>query len=85
MALANFTIRRQFNKLRATIYVDCEARTASVTLTYDRVIVRQEDISYYRVFSPETAEAWLARDAGERGSLLETLEWQYRNRVGIAA
>lgn len=77
--LSYFQIERQFNKLRANIHVDRKCEEATLLVTYDRRIIRPaEPIQYWMVSTPELAEAWLGATIGERGSRIETLEWQCR-------
>lgn len=76
--LTSFTIKRTFNKLRVTLAVDCEAREAEACVTYNRRIVRQVTVQFEAVRTPEEAEAWFTYPRGERGSLVETLEAEYR-------
>jgi hypothetical protein len=58
--LSYFQVERHFNKLRATIHVDCKREEASLFVTYDRRIIRPaETIPYWQVKTPEIAEAWL--------------------------
>ena len=87
--LANFTVVKTFNKLRATLVVDCVRKEASISLTYDRRLREcRNDIPYWEVSTPEAAEKWLSRDSvshPEHGSMIEALEHQYRHKYGIAA
>lgn len=82
--LSYFQIERQFNKLRANIHVDCKREEATLLITYDRRIIRpSETVAYWMVKTPDLAEAWLGATIGERGSRIETLEWQCR--IGVLA
>jgi hypothetical protein len=86
--LANFTIARHFNNLRATLVVDCTRKEASISLTYNRRLRECRDIPYHEVSTPDIAEAWLSRTsitAPEHGNMLEAIEHQYRNKWGIGA
>lgn len=82
--LAFFTVKRNFYKLRATIHVDCEAKEASLTLTYAGRIVRHNvrgDLRFDEVRSPELAEAWLGQLVGPEGSKEELLAfWERYHR-----
>lgn len=82
--LTMFQCRRTFCKLTVSILVDAERREASGTVTYDRRILRLLgglDLPFHMVDTPDKAEAWLGRNIGERGSLMETLEWQARTGI----
>lgn len=83
--LANFTICRTFNKLRVTLVVDCVRKDADLALTYDRRLREQRAVPFWEVETPEKAEAYLSRPAGELGTMVETIEHQYRHKWGIAA
>lgn len=80
--LASFQIRRTFNKLRATIYVDCEAKDASLMVTYDRRILHCGygtglAVFFQDVSTPEKAESWLGAevaDCREKGAVISRLE-----------
>lgn len=76
--LTQFTIKRKFYKLAATLYVDLEGKNASLTVTYDRRIVALPEIHIYDVNTVEKAEKWLSRPVDERGNFIEVLEHQYR-------
>lgn len=81
--LSYFQIERQFYKLRANLHVDCKREEASLLVTYDRRIVPpSENIPYWQVKTPELADSWLGATIGERGSRIETLEWQCRWTMG---
>lgn len=77
--LAAFTTRSRFYKLTVTLAVDCEDKSAEMTITYDRRILRIEAVSFYDVREPALAEAYLGRPMGERGSFVEALEWSCRH------
>lgn len=82
--LTMFQCRSTFQKLVVSIHVDVEKKDVSGTITYDRRIVRlfdAGDAPFHEVCTPEKADAWMRRPIGERGSLVETLEWQ--SRTGI--
>jgi hypothetical protein len=85
--LASFIIKRQFCRLGVALHVDCERREASCAVTYDRRIVHMSDKDprFDAVRTPEMAEAWLSQDMGERGNLVEMLEWRYRTMQTVAA
>jgi hypothetical protein len=79
--LAMFQCKKTFCRLTVSLHVDVERREASGTVTYDRRIVRLidgKDVRFHEVDTPEKADAWLSRPMGERGSLVEHLEWQAR-------
>lgn len=79
--LAMFQCRSTYNKLVVSLHVDVEKKDVSGTITYDRRIMRMFDVKdapFHQVCTPEKAEAWMGRTIGERGSLVETLEWQAR-------
>lgn len=74
-----FQMSRTFHKLRVTLYVDTRTKDAAVTITYDRRIVRLDySTAFHYVATPELADKWFSRDMGERGNLVEFLEWQCR-------
>ena len=86
--LASFTVTRTFNKLRATLVVDCTRKEADVILTYDRRIRHIGKIAYHEVSTPEMAEQWFGRPYAskpELGNLMEGLEHQFYHGYGIAA
>ncbi len=79
--LSMFRIERTFNDLTMSLHVDATAKEATGMIVYDRRIVgmmRPADVPYADVSTPEKAEAWLSRPIGERGSLVETMEWRAR-------
>jgi len=79
--LKMFQCKSTYQKLVVSIHVDIEKKDVSGTITYDRRIVRLFDVAdapFHEVSTPEKAEAWLRRPIGERGSMVETLEWQAR-------
>jgi hypothetical protein len=82
--LASFQIKRQFNKLTVSLWIECEQEVASMIVTYDRRIVRTGDIEFWKVKTPEMAEGWLSAPQGELGNLVETLEWQARHERSSA-
>lgn len=76
--LAMFVIRKTFCKLTVTLHVDVEAKSAETIVTYDRRIKRIDTAPIWEVDTVEKAEKWMGRSFGERGSLVEYLEWGYR-------
>lgn len=79
--LTMFQCRRTYHALVVSLMVDVERKDVSGTITYDRRIVRTFDVKdapFHEVSTPERAEAWLSRPLGERGSFVETMEWQAR-------
>lgn len=86
--LANFTIVRTFNKLRATLVVDCVRKDADVTLTYDRRLRHHQAVRFDLCSTPEIAERYLSREDivhPEHGTMIEAIEAQYRLRFGLGA
>ena len=77
--LANFTIKRTFNKLRVSLYVDCDAKESALVVSYDRRLIRVgEIIPFHETNTPELAERWLSRTTSEYGSRVEWLETMCR-------
>jgi hypothetical protein len=76
--LAQFTITKQYCKLQATLYVDCERGDAECAVKYNRRIVAIREVPFYAVSTPDHAEKWFSYTRDEHGSLVETLEWQAR-------
>lgn len=82
--LQSFIVRRNFNKLTVRIYVDCDAREAHVSITYDRRLIRNEAVRYSGFCNPEMCEAWFGQPvqmADGQLSMLEALEWQCRKGI----
>lgn len=80
--LASFNVRRTYCKLALSIHVDCERREASASVTYDRhLVLSGHALPFEAVSTPEKAEAWTRQDMGERGTLMEAWEHQYRTGV----
>lgn len=79
--LQYFSVKRYFNKLAVSISVDCEHAEAEINVSYDRVLKRSSGVHFHEVDTPEKAEAYLRQHVGERGSLLEALEQQYRSEA----
>lgn len=85
--LSFFKIRRNFHKLTVSLTVDGDAKTAEVVVSYDRRIVRIEEIPFDlvstggKIADVAKAEAWLSRPCGERGNYVEALEWACRTGV----
>ena len=77
--LSLFIIHRTFNSTRITLTVDCENRTADITVTHDRIIRDQGSCNIWECDAPEKAEAYLSKGRGPHGSLIETLNAQYRS------
>ena len=83
--LASFIIRRTFNKLCVSLYIDCERKEESAIVKYDGIIVwnGSTGTSYTNLDTPEKAERWLAGniDTGRGGtaSRIEHLEYQARH------
>lgn len=74
--LANFTVRRVFNDLKLSLFVDLERKDACLTVTYARrLIARHSDqVALREVCTPEKAEAYLRKPAGQHATLVEHLE-----------
>ena len=82
--LVQFHIKRQFNKLAVSLWVDCDRKTASLLASYERRIIRADEaVEFWKVSTPEMAEKWLTEPQGEMGSRIETLE--HITRLGLAA
>jgi hypothetical protein len=79
--LTFFQIRKNFYKLSVHIAVDCTRELADLMVTYDRIIVGQQELPYYDVSTPDKANAWLCRPCGERGNFIEYTEWLCRSGV----
>ena len=71
--LTTFTIEATFGKLVARLSVDRKRRDAEVVILFDRRIRRIDPVDYWRVETPEKAEAWFRRDSSrpELGSWME--------------
>ncbi|MFZ3481845.1 hypothetical protein [Sphingomonas sp. 3-13AW] len=70
-----------FDKLSVCLCVDIADRAASGTVSYNGRIMRmitERDAPFGEVNTPEKAQAWMKRPMGERGNLMEHLEWQAR-------
>lgn len=76
--LALFIVRRTFNKLKVSLVVDLEHKDAEISVYYEGRLKVSQTVRFDEVSSPEKAEAYLSRDAGIHGSLVETLEHRYR-------
>lgn len=78
--LAQFVLRPRFNRLLVALYVDCERRTADVTLTYEGRLIRTNDaVPFAQVGTVEAAHSYLHGVAGQPphspyGNRMETLE-----------
>lgn len=81
--LAQFQIKRHFNRLAISLWVDRDRKKANLLATYDRRILRMGDVEFWKVSTPNDAEAWLSEPQGELGNRIETLE--HLARTGIAA
>lgn len=82
--LTFFTLRENFYDLRVSLIVDGDAKAASLTVTYNRRIVRHEELPFAdfaiggKVADLAKAQAWLHRPCGERGNFIEALEYACR-------
>lgn len=83
--LVQFIAERVFNKLKLRVYVDCDTHCAEVTVTYDRLYKGEWSANFAEVATPDLAERYLTKPMGEYGSLIESLEIQYRQRWGVGA
>jgi len=86
--LAFFQTEKIYNGLAARLYVDCKRKEAQLSLSYQGRLLRVETIpnTYGNdVFTPDKAEAWLGRSAGERGNMVEHWEWQARTGILVPA
>jgi len=79
--LASFIIRRTFCKLVVSLQVDCERKTADALVTYDgRIVYQGWSQPYDGVSTPEKADAFLSRPAGQHATFVEHLESIYRGQ-----
>jgi len=84
--LSSFIVKHHFNKLAVSTYVDCEKKEISVTVKYDRRIVRNDapnaNIRYDSrdMCSPEHIETFFRQPHAnpELGNRLEGMEYSYR-------
>jgi hypothetical protein len=84
--LTHFQCETTFYKLTVKLYVEVLKETAEATVIYDRLLRRTEvNVPFWEVSTPEKANAWFNRGAGERGSWVETLEWQCRMEKPVPA
>jgi hypothetical protein len=79
--LQYFAVKRAFYKLSVRLFVDVEHREAEITVLYDHRIKSSRTVRFDQVATVELAEAFLSQHVGERGSLLETLEHQFRSEA----
>ena len=79
--LQYFAVSRDYNKLRVRLFVDLEHKDAEISVMYAGRLKRSQTIRFDEVSTPEKAEAYLSRQAGIHGSLVETLEHQYRSEA----
>ena len=83
--LAEFKVERTFNKIKLRVYVDCDTQLAEVTVTYDRIYKGEWSVNFAEVATPELAERYLVKPCDKYGSLIESLEIQYRQGWGVGA
>ena len=81
-----FEIEKTYHKLTVRLYVDCAARLATQTITYDRRIVDTQDLGidqcceffghkeWLRLTEPAQAIRFLSRDEDEHGNFMEKTE-----------
>jgi hypothetical protein len=77
--LTFFKVRSTFYKLTVSITVDLDTKDAQICVSYDRRIVSIESVPLHEVRTVELATAYLKRPMGERGNLVEFLEWYHRS------
>lgn len=94
--LTFFQVEKRFYSTVVRLYVDVDKQEADLTVTYQRRIMRQEKLgidqnisrfgqnSWVKLTDVAGAEAFLSRDTGEHGSLIEYLDWACRRGL-IAA
>lgn len=79
--LSYFGLRRTYYLLSATIYVDVDRREAELSVKYDGRLKRNVTIPFDDVATPEKAEAYFTRRVGVHGTLLETLENDFKREA----
>lgn len=62
--LAYFSVRATHQTTRATVFVDCESRTADVWTITNGVLLPGKRVDYHSVQTPDLAEAWLTANCG---------------------
>jgi hypothetical protein len=87
--LSMFVIKRTFYSLTAKLYVDCESKEATLTVSYDGTVKRAHDhVDYACVMTPEKAEAYMGKPIHTKDgdiALIEYLNDYYRRHSNDAA
>jgi hypothetical protein len=84
--LASFIVKRHFCGLDVSIHVDVAEKEATLSASYNRrLAIVAAPIGFWEAHNPETAEHYLSRNTGERGSFVESMHWQAKNGVGAFA
>lgn len=84
--LAQFIVKRTFNKVSVSLYVDVEAKTADLMIKEDRLIRKSGEINFHEVRDVQLAEAYFSRlvevpGADGKLSFLEYLDWCCARRI----
>jgi hypothetical protein len=84
--LAQFIVKRTFNKVSVSLYVDIETKTADLMIKEDRLIRKSGEINFHEVRDVQLAEAYFSRLVdvpGADGKLgfLEYLDWCASRRI----
>lgn len=87
--LTQFVYKRTFNRITASIYVDCETKTAEITLKEGRLIRKTYELTYCEVFSPDLCRQYFAGEItiwakdGTFGTISRLEDWDRSAGLGI--
>ena len=78
--LAQFLVKKTFNRVNVSLYVDVETRTADLTIKEDRLIRKSGPVNFHEVRDPALAEAYFSRLVDVPGidgklGFIEYLDW----------
>lgn len=83
--LSLFCVKSTFYNVRASLVVDCEQKTADLTMTISNRIHRMDSLSFHSVNTVEKAESFLRQDMGELGTFMERYHHLYSRDFTVAA
>jgi hypothetical protein len=87
--LTQFVYKRTFNRITVSIYVDCETKTAEITLKEGRLIRKTYELTYCEVSSPELCRDYFAGEItirakdGTHGTISRLEDWDRCAGLGL--
>ena len=73
--IAQFIIKRNFNRVSISLYVDCETKEASLMIKEGRLLRQTQDVAFWEVKTPQEAERWLSHQVPVSDGTLPFLEY----------